>query len=73
MAATTESKSVAKKPVPKKGGAGKKPSAYNQYMKVQLAKLKEKNPEQPHTERFKLVAKMWASAPENPKASESKA
>ncbi|KAK1925807.1 hypothetical protein DB88DRAFT_509461 [Papiliotrema laurentii] len=54
----------------KKGGA-KKTSAYNDYMKVQLAKLKaeqEKSGKKAeHKENFKTVAQMWAKAPENPK------
>ncbi|ORX37339.1 hypothetical protein BD324DRAFT_625750 [Kockovaella imperatae] len=61
---------------PKKTAAGKtggkaKPSAYNEFMKVQLAKLKaeqEKSGKKAdHKTNFKTVAQMWAKAPENPK------
>ncbi|WRT67869.1 uncharacterized protein IL334_004843 [Kwoniella shivajii] len=54
---------------PKKGGA-KKPSAYNEYMKVQLAKLKadaeKTGKKSDHKENFKKVAESWKTAPENP-------
>ncbi|WWD04943.1 hypothetical protein V865_003014 [Kwoniella europaea PYCC6329] len=53
----------------KKGGA-KKPTPYNEYMKVQLAKLKaeaEKSGKPSnHRENFKKVAESWKNAPENP-------
>ncbi|KAG8843509.1 hypothetical protein FRB96_004016 [Tulasnella sp. 330] len=49
------------------GGAKKKASAYNVFMKNELAKLKAKNPEQPHKERFKEAAGGWAKSKENPK------
>ncbi|WVF68905.1 hypothetical protein IAT40_003678 [Kwoniella sp. CBS 6097] len=58
-----------KKTDAKKGGA-KKPSAYNEFMKVQLAKLKadqEKSGKKAeHKENFKKVAALWKTAPENP-------
>ncbi|ODO10044.1 hypothetical protein I350_02269 [Cryptococcus amylolentus CBS 6273] len=55
--------------------AGKKragaPSAYNVYMKVQLAKIKEEQEKSgkksDHKENFKKVAAEWKNAPENPK------
>jgi len=56
----TEKKSVG-------GGAKKKSSPYNVFMKNELAKLKEKNPDMPHKERFKLAASSWGTAKENPK------
>ncbi|KAF8594802.1 hypothetical protein BDV93DRAFT_458312, partial [Ceratobasidium sp. AG-I] len=49
------------------GGAKKKSSPYNVYMKSELAKLKEKNPDMPHKERFKLAATTWATSSDNPK------
>ncbi|KIO21407.1 hypothetical protein M407DRAFT_126438 [Tulasnella calospora MUT 4182] len=49
------------------GGTKKKASAYNVFMKTELAKLKAKNPDQPHKERFKQAAASWASSKENPK------
>ncbi|WVQ80697.1 hypothetical protein IAT38_002802 [Cryptococcus sp. DSM 104549] len=46
------------------------PSAYNVYMKVQLAKLKKEQEESgkkaDHKENFKKVAASWKTAPENP-------
>lgn len=44
-----------------------KTSAYNKYMKEQLAKLKTEKPQLAHKERFKLAATSWASSKENPK------
>lgn len=54
---------------PKKATAGgkKKSSAYNSYMKVQLAKLKTEKPSLSHKERFKLAATSWAQSKDNPK------
>ncbi|KZP25328.1 hypothetical protein FIBSPDRAFT_855855 [Athelia psychrophila] len=57
-------KSSSDKPTAKKtksGGSGKKLSAYNKFMKTELARLKESEPDMPHTERFKLAAGNWKS------------
>lgn len=57
-------------PPKKTGAAGAKKgksSAYNKYMKDQLAKLKTEKPSMSHKERFKLAATSWASSKENPK------
>ncbi|CCF49121.1 uncharacterized protein UDID_08529 [Ustilago sp. UG-2017a] len=57
-------------PPKKTGAAGAKKgksSAYNKYMKDQLAKLKTEKPSITHKERFKLAATSWASSKENPK------
>lgn len=57
-------------PPKKTGAAGAKKgktSAYNKYMKEQLAKLKTEKPQLEHRERFKLAATSWASSKENPK------
>ncbi|KAJ1604139.1 hypothetical protein NDA14_002350 [Ustilago hordei] len=51
-------------PPKKTGAAGAKKgksSAYNKYMKDQLAKLKTEKPSITHKERFKLAATSWAS------------
>lgn len=40
------------------------PSAYNKYMKKQLAILKKKHPKTSHTALFKKVAKSWKRSPE---------
>ncbi|CBQ71283.1 conserved hypothetical protein [Sporisorium reilianum SRZ2] len=49
------------------GAKKAKTSAYNKYMKEQLAKLKNDKPAMSHKERFKLAATSWASSKENPK------
>jgi len=38
------------------------PSAYNKYMKKELAKLKKAHPRMKHQARFKKAAKGWKSA-----------
>jgi len=38
------------------------PSAYNKYMKKELAKLKKAHPRMNHQARFKKAAKSWKSA-----------
>lgn len=59
-------KSETAKPV--KAAAGtRKLSAYNKYMKTELAKHKEANPDMDHKTRFKAVAAAWKNSPENPK------
>ena len=55
--AATSSKKIAKK-------VKRAPSAYNQYMKKQLAILKKKHPKTPHTVLFKRAAKSWKRSPE---------
>jgi flagellar motor switch protein FliG len=40
------------------------PSAYNKYMKKQLAILKKKHPKTEHTVLFKRAAKSWKRSPE---------
>ncbi|TYJ58563.1 hypothetical protein B9479_000773 [Cryptococcus floricola] len=64
-ASTAKAKTTAGK---KRAGA---PSAYNVYMKVQLAKIKEEQEKSgkksDHKENFKKVAAEWKNAPENPK------
>jgi len=40
------------------------PSAYNKYMKKQLATLKKKHPKTSHTGLFKRAAKSWKRSPE---------
>jgi flagellar motor switch protein FliG len=55
--AATSSKKIAKK-------VKRAPSAYNQYMKKQLAILKKKHPKTSHTVLFKKAAKSWKRSPE---------
>jgi len=55
--AATSSKKIAKK-------VKRAPSAYNQYMKKQLAILKKKHPKTDHTVLFKRAAKSWKRSPE---------
>ena len=40
------------------------PSAYNKYMKKQLASLKKKHPRSNHQVLFKKAAKSWKRSPE---------
>ena len=49
-------KAVVKKAVKK---AKRAPSAYNRYMKKELARLKKKHPRMTHQARFKKAAKSW--------------
>ena len=42
--------------------AKRAPSAYNKYMKKELAKLKKKHPRMTHQARFKKAAKSWKAA-----------
>ncbi|EJD03751.1 uncharacterized protein FOMMEDRAFT_167076 [Fomitiporia mediterranea MF3/22] len=50
------------------GGTKKgKVSPYNKFMKEELARLKESDPDMKHPERFKIAATNWAKAKENPK------
>ena len=51
----------AKKAVKK---AKRAPSAYNKYMKKQLAILKKKHPRSSHQVLFKRAAKSWKRSPE---------
>jgi nitrate/TMAO reductase-like tetraheme cytochrome c subunit len=45
----------------------RKPSAFNQFMKKELLKLKIDKPDLDHKSRFKLASEMWATSTENPK------
>ena len=55
--AATSSKKIAKK-------VKRAPSAYNQYMKKQLAILKKKHPKTSHTVLFKRAANSWKRSAE---------
>lgn len=55
--AVTSSKKIAKK-------VKRAPSAYNQYMKKQLAILKKKHPKTDHKVLFKKAANSWKRSPE---------
>jgi hypothetical protein len=55
--AATSSKKIAKK-------VKRAPSAYNQYMKKQLAILKKKHPKTDHKVLFKRAANSWKRSPE---------
>jgi hypothetical protein len=52
------------KPKAKRSPAKKKrkPSAYNEYMKKELARLKKKHPRSKHSVLFKRAAKSWKRA-----------
>eukprot|EP00170_Pyropia_yezoensis_P004619 contig_18840_g4632 len=54
-----------------KPAAEKKPrtlSPYNYYMRAHVSRIKAEQPTLPHKDAFRLVAAMWATAPENPKS-----
>jgi hypothetical protein len=55
--AATSSKKIAKK-------VKRAPSAYNQYMKKELAKLRKKHPKTEHKTLFKRAAKSWKRSDE---------
>ncbi|KAH6916680.1 hypothetical protein BKA70DRAFT_1250262 [Coprinopsis sp. MPI-PUGE-AT-0042] len=70
MAPTTKSKVAAEKPAKKtkSGGGGKKKlTAFNLFMKTEMARLKEDEPELSHKERFKLATENWKDSDKNPK------
>ena len=52
-------KAVVQKAVKK---AKRAPSAYNRYMKKELARLKKAHPRMSHQARFKKAAKSWKSS-----------
>ena len=52
----------------KKGAKARAPSAYNKFMKDEIAKVKKANPELGHKEAFKIAAANWKTSKENPKA-----
>lgn len=64
--ASSPSTSADKKPKAKRTPAKKKrkPSAYNVYMKKELAKLKKKHPRSSHSVLFKRAAKSWKRSPD---------
>ncbi|EIN14425.1 hypothetical protein PUNSTDRAFT_58980, partial [Punctularia strigosozonata HHB-11173 SS5] len=49
------------------GGAKKKLTAYNKFMQSEMARLKEKEPELEHKDRFKKATSNWKTSKENPK------
>lgn len=57
-------KAIAKKPAAKKEKKDKvprAPSAYNLFMKSELAKIKKANPKMEHKEAFTKAAKNWSA------------
>jgi len=42
------------------------PSAYNMFMKEEVAKVKSEHPELRHRDAFKMAAERWADSPKNP-------
>ena len=58
--ARTTAKKAGKKAVKKAvKTVSRAPSAYNKYMKRELARLKKKHPKTPHATLFKRAAKSW--------------
>jgi hypothetical protein len=52
---------MGKVPQVKKEKGTRKSSAYNIFMKEELAKIKSSHPEMPHKERFKLAASRYGA------------
>lgn len=46
--------------VEKKEKKTRAPSAYNEFMKTEMAKIKNTQPEMPHRDRFKLAASRYS-------------
>jgi hypothetical protein len=46
--------------------AKKAPSAYNTFMKTEIAKVKKAQPSLDHKEAFKVAAANWKTSKENP-------
>jgi hypothetical protein len=63
MAKTSASPAKAAKAEPK---AKRAPSAYNIFMKSEIAKVKKANSALDHKEAFKVAAGNWKTAKENP-------
>ena len=63
---TTSPEASTTKPKAKRTPAKKKrkPSAYNVYMKKELARLKKKHPRSKHPALFKRAAKSWKRSPD---------
>ncbi|KAJ1921045.1 hypothetical protein H4219_000903 [Mycoemilia scoparia] len=57
--------SKAKKPAA--GTKTRKMSKYNDFMKQELVRVKQNNPNIAHKEAFKLAASGWKNSPMNPK------
>lgn len=55
---STKAEKAKRSPAKKK----RKPSAYNKYMKKELARLKKKHPRSAHSVLFKRAAKSWKRA-----------
>ncbi|KAF1798091.1 yabby protein [Mucor lusitanicus] len=58
---------MAKDKIAKKGP--RKVSAYNSFIKTEIAKVKKDNPDMAHKDVFKKAASNWSHSPENPKSS----
>lgn len=63
MAKAAKAKSPASKAAPK---AKRAPSAYNTFMKNEIAKVKKANASLDHKEAFKVAAGNWKTSKENP-------
>ncbi|EAU92606.1 hypothetical protein CC1G_06617 [Coprinopsis cinerea okayama7 len=72
MAPTTKAKGSAEKPAKRArstGGGKKKLTAFNLFMKTEMARLKETEPDMTHKDRFKQATENWKNSPKNPKNS----
>ncbi|KAI8645533.1 hypothetical protein BD408DRAFT_65612 [Parasitella parasitica] len=57
---------MAKDKISKKGS--RKASAYNVFIKSEIAKVKKEYPEMSHKDVFKKAASNWSHSPSNPKS-----
>jgi tRNA U34 5-carboxymethylaminomethyl modifying enzyme MnmG/GidA len=60
----TQAKGLAKKAKGLAKKVKRAPSAYNKYMKKELARLKKKHPRTAHAQLFKKAAASWKRSPE---------
>lgn len=67
MARTSATDKKDTKSAAKKQPGSKKASGYNVFMKKEMARLKETEPDMPHKDRFKRAAQSWHASKENPK------
>jgi hypothetical protein len=42
-------------------------SSYNEFMRVELSKMKSERPDLTYKECFKIVCEMWKTSPNNPR------
>ncbi|KAJ3162460.1 hypothetical protein HDU86_004942 [Geranomyces michiganensis] len=66
MPKEVKEKTAATKKKTTPGGAKRGASAYNQFMKTELVRVKKSEPELAHKDAFRKAASNWKYATENP-------